>query len=65
MPLYTVRIKDQTEADPKETRLVRAKNEAQVRKHLVEAFEIERASDDEIAELCTAGVKVEQAKEAE
>jgi hypothetical protein len=63
MTLYVVRPKNQTENEPKETRVVSASHVSKVNAHVLKDFEIKRASMEEFGELRAAGVKVEIAEE--
>ncbi len=63
MPIYTVANK---KAEPGQSpRLVRANNRAQALRHVAEDYEVEVPSQDLLVKCVAAGVKVEDARDAE
>ena len=63
MPIYTVSNK---KAEPGQSpRLVRASNKAQALRHVAEDFTVEVPTQDDLVKHVSAGVKVEDARDAE
>ena len=63
MPIYTVANK---KAEPGQSpRLVRATNKAQALRHVADEFEVEAADQEALVKHVSAGVKVEDARDAE
>lgn len=63
MPIYTVANKKA--APGTNPRLVRATNRAQALRHVAEDFEVEVPTQDALVKFVSAGVAVEDARDAE
>jgi hypothetical protein len=63
MPIYTVA--DKKAAKDQNPRLVRANNRAQALRHVADEFEVEVPTQDDLVKFVSAGVKVEDARDAE
>ena len=63
MPIYTV---TNQKAEPGQSpRLVRARNKAQALRHVADDFDVEAADQEALIQHVSAGVKVEDARDAE
>jgi hypothetical protein len=63
MPIYVITNK---KAEPGQSpRLVRATNKAQALRHVADEFEVEAADQEALVTHVSAGVKVEDARDAE
>lgn len=63
MPIYTVANKNAKAGE--NPRLVRANNRAQALRHVADEFAVEVPKQDDLVKFVSAGVKVEDARDAE